>query len=202
MNTRARALIIILPVVSACGGFVVGRLTTGNGSLPTGTRSVATPEDFQITLSEDSKPEEGLYVVSFQSKASHMYYFSTYFGFTLKDDAEGFEESYLSSPHGEFSGYDLLPHTSVDLQARLVAKEGYLEHEQGGTNLYPSSSDTIYLRGFARVSELNRGTCREVTFEFPLQTTPLKKFIDDKSLRNRKKERMVPPDFSKLPPLE
>jgi hypothetical protein len=193
---------VILPVVSACGGFVVGRLTTGNGSLRTETQSVADGEDFQITLSEDSKPEEGLYVVSFRSKASHMYYFSTYFGFTLKDDAEGFEECYVSSPHGEFSGYDLLPHTSVDLQARLVAKEGYLKHEQGGTNLYPSSSDTIYLRGFARVSELHRGTCRQITFEFPLHTTPLKKFMDDESLRNLKKERKVPPDFSKLPPPE
>jgi hypothetical protein len=202
MNTRARALIIILPVVSACGGFVVGRLTTGNASLPTETRSVAAPEDFQITLSENSKPEEGLYVVLFQSKASHMYYFSTYFGFTLKDDAVGFEECYDSSPHGEFSGYDLLPHTSVDLQARLVAKEGYLEHEQGGTNLYPSSSDTIYLRGFARVSELHRGTCRQITFELPLHTTPLKKFMDDESLRNLQKERKVPFDFSKLPPPE
>jgi hypothetical protein len=202
MNTRTRALMVILPVVSACGGFVVGRLTTGIGSLRTETQSMADREDFQITLSEDSKPEEGLYVVSFRSKASHMYYFSTYFGFTLKDDAVGFEECDVSSPHGEFSGYDLLPHTSVDLQARLVAKEGYLEHEQGGTNLYPSSSDTIYLRGFARVSELHRGTCRQITFEFPLHTTPLKKFMDDESLRNLQKERKVPFDFSKLPPPE
>jgi len=191
-----RVLIVILSLVCAGGGFIAGRQTAGN--LP-----LAASEDFLITLSDQSKPEEGLYVISFHSHANYMYYFSTSYGFVLDDDARGFQESYRSAPHGQFIGYDLPPHTTVDLQAKLVAGENSLEYEQGGQVLYPSSSDTIRLSGSVIVWELHAGTCRELSFDFPLKATPLQDFMDDEDLRSKKDASLNESgSLDKLPPID
>jgi hypothetical protein len=202
MKARERLLIVAIAFVCASGGFLIGRISADNGDRSKEAHHLPTEEIFHISLSEDSKPEEGLYLISFRSTARHMQYFVTYYGFTLGENAEGFEGSSLSSPHGSFSGFDLLPHATVELQARLLPKEGYLEEQFGmESRIYPSPNDTVYLRGFARVSELEKGTCREIEFIFPVKDTPLKEFLDEKSLRELKSEHTKPFDYSKLPPI-
>ncbi len=202
MKERRRVLIVAIAFLCVSVGYLIGRMSPGNGDQPREAYHFPIEDDFHVSLSDNSKPEEGLYLISFKSTARHMQYFVTYYGFTLSDNAEGFAGSSLSSPHGSFSGFDLLPHSTVELQARLLPKEGYLEEQFGmESKIYPSPNDTVYLRGFARVSELENGTCRKIEFSFPLKDTPLESFLDKKSLHELKSGHTKPFDYSKLPPL-
>jgi hypothetical protein len=201
MKTRERLLIMVFAFVSASGGYLIGRISAGKDDSSKEAQLIPTKNDFHISMSENSKPEEGLYLISFKSSARHMYHFTANYGFVLRENAEGFNYSSKSSPHGEFTGFALAPHTSTELQARLLPKVGYLEEQFGmEQKIYPSPNDTVYLQGFARVSDFENGICQEIDFSFPLET-PLKEFLDEKSLRKLKEEFSKPFDYTKLPPI-
>jgi hypothetical protein len=201
MKTRERILIIVFAFVSASGGYLIGRISAGKDNSSKEDQLITTKGDFHISMSENSKPEEGLYLISFKSSAGHMYHFTANYGFSLRENAEGFSYSSISSPHGQFTGFSLAPHTSIELQARLLPKVGYLEEQFGmEQKIYPSANDTVCLQGFARVSDFENGICQEIDFSFPIEPR-LKDFLDEKSLRKLKEEFNKPFDYTELPPI-
>ncbi len=195
MNKWRVIFISILSLIFAVGGYIIGRHTA--------ERKISQTRDIlSVQLSEESEPERGLYLVSFKNQSRHMCYFSANLSFTLKDDADGFQVSYISSSHSEFVGYALAPHTTIDLQALISAGEGFLEFKHAGQLIYPSAQDTIYLSVLVRVWELHNGTCQELSLDFPVKTTPLKNFMDSDLLSNKKEEYLnQSTNLDKLPPL-
>ena len=199
--------LLILISALVVGAFLLGRYSSA--SHPTANKGKETVEEeakdvISVRLSDESKPEEGLYLISVKNNTDHLYYFVPRLGFFLQEEADGYQEYYNSSPHGQFSGFSLLPYTTFQLRAKLTSGDGFLKYEPGGTNIYLSHRDKLFLSVDLRISELDEGTCQELSFNLPLDSTPSTEFLDAEVLLNRKQKYFKPSEsnFEDLLPLD
>jgi len=189
-------LIILMTLIITGGAYLFDRYNSVSHRIPAS-------DMLNVNLSEQSKPEQGLYLIDVKNLGRDMLYVVPNLRLDLQDGADGFQQSYLSAPHGQFTGYEILPYTKITLQVRVSSGEGFLEYQQAGQIVYPSSRDTPYISIDLRVSELEGGTCQQLSLNLPMKITPLQNFIDDELLQLKKSEQSkssgIPSD---LPPLD